>query len=94
METKTTSAQFNLNWGDAVKGLILAVLSAVLTMVYATLETGSMDFNWSEIGRTALITTVAYLLKNFVSPTQVVVTKVPDSVTEKVQKGTAQVQIK
>jgi putative exporter of polyketide antibiotics len=58
------STFLNLNLSDFVKGLILAVLTSVLTIVYDVVQTGSLSFDWKHIGTAAITTAIAYLLKN------------------------------
>ena len=53
-----------LNLGDFEKGLILAVISAVLTYAYDITQTGTLNFDWKKIGAIALTAGIAYLLKN------------------------------
>ena len=55
---------FTLNSSDFLKGLIMAVLSTVITVVYQTVETGSLIFDWKAIGTMALTTALAYIMKN------------------------------
>lgn len=55
---------FNLNSTDFIKGLIMAVLSTVITVVYQTVEAGSLVFDWKAIGTMALTTALAYIMKN------------------------------
>jgi hypothetical protein len=54
----------NLNSTDFLKGLIMAVLSSVITVVYQTVELGSLVFDWKAIGTMALTTALAYIMKN------------------------------
>jgi len=54
----------NLNSTDFLKGLIMAVLSTVITVVYQTIEAGSLVFDWKAIGTMALTTALAYIMKN------------------------------
>lgn len=61
------SKYFSLNSADFIKGLILAVLTSVLTIVYNTLQAGSLVFDWKSIGTTALTTAIAYLMKNLLT---------------------------
>ena len=58
------STFLNLNNKDFIKGLIVAVLSAVITIVYNTVQTGSLTFDWKAIGLTALSSAIAYIMKN------------------------------
>jgi hypothetical protein len=58
-----------LNWLDLGKGLIVAILSSILTVIYTTLQAGGLTFNWKEILTVGLTSAVAYLIKNlFTSP--------------------------
>jgi putative exporter of polyketide antibiotics len=61
------STLFNLNATDLVKGLVLAVLTTVLTIVYDIVQSGSLVFDWKHIATAAITTAIAYLLKNFLS---------------------------
>lgn len=54
----------SLNSKDFIKSLILTVLSAVITIIYTSLQAGSIDFDWKKIGVTAITTALAYILKN------------------------------
>jgi hypothetical protein len=58
------STFLNLNSNDFLKGLIMAVLSSVITVVYQTVEAGSLTFDWKAIGTMALTTALAYIMKN------------------------------
>ena len=57
------SKLWTLNWFDVGKGLLVAVLSAVLTVVYQSIEAGSLAFNWKAIGLVASAAAVSYLMK-------------------------------
>jgi hypothetical protein len=64
------SGFLQLNWNDFLKGLIVAVVSAPLTVIAQTLSTGSFVFDWKAVAGTAGAALGAYLLKNlFSSPT-------------------------
>lgn len=54
----------NLNSSDFLKGLLMAVLSSVITVVYQTVEAGSLVFDWKAIGTIALTSALAYITKN------------------------------
>jgi hypothetical protein len=58
------STFFNLNGADFIKGLLMAVLSSVITVVYQTIEAGSLVFDWKAIGTIALTSGLAYIMKN------------------------------
>ena len=54
----------NLDSTDFIKGLIMAVISTVITVVYQTVESGSLTFDWKAIGTMALTSALAYIIKN------------------------------
>ena len=56
----------NLNWRDFLKGLLLAILSAVITFVYGVVQSGtSFDGEFFKAaGVVAVTTLLAYLSKN------------------------------
>ena len=58
------STFLNLNSSDFIKGLIMAVLSSVITVVYQTVEAGSLTFDWKAIGTMAITSALAYIMKN------------------------------
>lgn len=58
------SAFLTLNSKDFLKGLVIAVLTAVITIIYTSVQAGSLDFDWKAIGVTALSSALAYIMKN------------------------------
>lgn len=58
------SSFLKLSWVDFGKGLLIAVLSAVFTVIYTTVQSGSLTFDWKTIGITALASALAYVSKN------------------------------
>lgn len=61
------STFLNLNVNDLIKGLAVAVITSVLTIIYGTLQTGSLAFDWSAIATAALTSAIAYLMKNLLT---------------------------
>ena len=53
-----------LNLGDFERGLIVAVLSAVLTVIYQSVSTGSFVINWTSVLAVAAASGISYILKN------------------------------
>lgn len=90
--TTTTSKQFTLNIRDILKGLLVAVLTPVFTIIITSLEAGSLVFDWVAIGTTAAVAGLTYLLKNFFTPGVIMVHN-PEA-AKAVKEGTAEVQIK
>jgi hypothetical protein len=60
-----------LNTADFIKGLLMAVLSTVITIAYQTVEAGSLVFDWKTIGTMALTSALAYIMKNLLTNSQV-----------------------
>jgi hypothetical protein len=58
------SSFLTLNTRDFVKGLFIAVITAVITVVYTTIQTGTLSFDWKVISTTALSAALAYIMKN------------------------------
>ena len=67
-----TSNLFNLNFRDVTKGLIVAIGSAVVSVINTTLQAGSLTFDWKQVGTFALAAGISYLAKNFLTPASIV----------------------
>jgi hypothetical protein len=67
-----TSPLYRLDLQDAVKGLGIAVGGAVISAIETSLNSNSLTFNWKQIGMTALAAGLAYLGKNFFSPSKLI----------------------
>lgn len=90
-QTTTTSKQWTLSAVDFLKGLLMAVISAVLTFVATSINSGSVHFDWKAIGVVALITAISYLAKNFGTPSAIII-KNPE-LAEEVKAGDAEVKV-
>jgi len=78
METKVIlSEKFSLQWRDALKSLVMTVITAVLTSIYeAVQKEGDLaNLNWKVIVTTAIIAGVGYLIKNGVFEPAKVITQ-------------------
>ena len=58
------STFLSLNSKDFIKGLVVAVLSSVVAILYSTVQTGSLAFDWTTIGTVALTSALGYIMKN------------------------------
>ena len=61
------SELFKLNWNDFFKGLIVAVLSAVITFLYDLVQAGDFVLNAELLNKVLTVSAsalLAYLLKN------------------------------
>jgi branched-subunit amino acid transport protein len=57
----------SLNKKDFLKGLVVAVLTAVITVIYTTIESGTLTFDWKAIAMAALSAALAYITKNLLT---------------------------
>lgn len=88
-----SSKQFTINVSDVVKGLIMAVLVPVMTIISQSLEAGSLTFDWKAISIAAVAGFVGYIVKNFLTPTSITVKPVSNEEAEAVKKGEAEVVV-
>jgi hypothetical protein len=93
MATVTTSKQFRLNLNDWWKGLIMAVLTPVFTIITQSLDAGTLTFNWKSIVIAAMAGMMAYLAKNFFTKPEIVIKNASDETVEAVKSGDAEVKI-
>jgi hypothetical protein len=91
--TVTTSKRFSLNWQDIWKGLKMAVILPALTTIYTSLEAGKLDFDWKTIGMTAALGFIGYLIKNFISPPEIVIKDPSAAAIDAVNDGTAEAKV-
>lgn len=89
----TSSKRFSLNINDFWKGLIMAVLGAIVGFVQGVIESGELVFDWKAIWRLALGAAIAYLAKNFFDKPKIVVTDVSDKTIDAVKDGSADVKV-
>lgn len=57
------SQLWKLTKNDYLKGLVVAVIAAVLTVILQTLQNG-LTINWNEVITVALTAGIGYILKN------------------------------
>ena len=88
-----TSKQFSLNARDLVKGLIMAVILPVLNVIQQSIEAGSFTLDWKRIGLLAAGGFIAYLIKNFLTPAEVVVTGVKNDTINDIKAGDADIKV-
>lgn len=87
--TTTTSKQFSLNVSDAVKGFVIAVLTPVLYLVQELIP----GWNIPPIAKAAIAAAVAYIIKNFLTPSAIVITDAPQSQIDAVNAGRMDVKL-
>lgn len=84
----STSAKL-LGLSDFWKGLIVAIITAPLTIIYTSIQAGKFDIDWKAILLVAAAGLVSYLLKNLGSAPVTTITPAPgatagESVTVKI----------
>lgn len=55
------SQLFKVNGYDLLKGFIVSIISAVLTLLLTQLQSGNID--WKAVSTVALISAISYILK-------------------------------
>lgn len=93
MATQASSGPFALNLKDVLKGLIMAVLVPIVTIIMNSINQGTLTFNWKQIGIAAVGGFIGYLIKNFLTPAQIVITDPSKSQVEAVKDGRAEAKI-
>jgi len=87
-QTVTTSpGAWKLNSRDFIRGLLMAVIGAVISIAYDSINAGNFDFNWSALGKGALVAGLSYLLKNLGTPSEIVIVNPPAQQLEDVKNG-------
>lgn len=61
---------FKLKLSDWTKGLLVAVLTAPVTMIQQVLATGSFEFNWKTIFAVGIAGGLGYVIKNLLTNSQ------------------------
>ena len=64
MDTSCFSKLGTVKLSDFWRGLIIAVITAILTVIYQSVSTGTLKFDWQVIVTTGLTAGIAYILKN------------------------------
>ncbi|MDR3551238.1 MAG: hypothetical protein P4L31_07535 [Candidatus Babeliales bacterium] len=60
-----TSSLFSLDWKDGAKGLLMAIIGAIISVVTASINAGNFNITWAAIWHGAVVAGFAYLTKNF-----------------------------
>lgn len=59
-----------LNWSDFSKGIIVAILTAVLTYIANALQVSGLNLDWQQVLSVAIIAGIGYLSKQFLSDSE------------------------
>jgi hypothetical protein len=55
---------WTVHMGDWGRGLVVAIMTAPLTIIYQSVSAGSLTFDWKAIITTAITGGLAYIMKN------------------------------
>ena|ERR1700721_4299072 len=69
-----TSKQGAINMTDLKNSFIAAVVAPLIPIITESLQAGSFTINWKSIGIAAALGFVTWIGKNFVQPSQTIVT--------------------
>ena len=61
------SGFLSLDTKDFIKGLLLSVFTSVISIVYTSVQSGSLVFDKKTIATTALTTALGYIMKNLLT---------------------------
>lgn len=85
----TTSKQFTLGLSDGLKSFFIAIATPVLYILQELIP----GWNVSPILKAAISATIAYLLKNFLTPGKIIVTGATPEVMKDVKEGVIDVKV-
>jgi len=54
----------NIDLNDFSKGLLVAVLTSVISIIYTTISSGTLNIDWHFVLSTALTSGLGYIVKN------------------------------
>jgi hypothetical protein len=69
-----TSDSGKINVKDFLNSLLAAVVAPVIPIVTESLQAGSLTINWKSIGVAAALGFVTWIAKNFIQPSQTIIT--------------------
>lgn len=88
METKVTVLkQWSLQGRDFIRGLVIAVISPVFTILIQSLQAEEVTVNWKSIMNVAIIAFLTYISKNLAEPTKAVVSAPTPEVIDNVKQA-------
>lgn len=92
--TVQTNKQFTINYRDAARGLLIAVLTSVLGVIYgAIFQGGFANIDWNKVLEFAALSGLSYLIKNYFTPSEIVINNPPQEEIEAVKKNKSEVII-
>lgn len=62
-----TSGFLSINWRDFGKGLLVAMLTAIVNFIMPLFQAGNYHIDWKVFGTTVLAAFIAYISKNLLT---------------------------
>lgn len=91
MKEIITSKIYSLNKSDLLKAALIATLTPVLVLIQNSLDSGSLTFDWKALGMAAIGGFLAYLTKNFFTPSKLILPvsvkdQIPDAIDNEIKE--------
>jgi hypothetical protein len=65
--------QFLLNARDFLRGSLVSVITAALTVIQNSVQDGQFTFHWKNVATISITAFIAYILKNWLEPSNTTV---------------------
>ncbi len=72
-----TSKQFLLDARDVLRGLLVAAITGGIDVIQSSFANGQFTFQWKSVGSYALYGGIAYIVKNWLTPSKTIVEMKP-----------------
>lgn len=72
-QTVTTSRQWVVNLKDALQAAEIAAVGAVMDLIGVSVNAGSLNFNWQQMGKAGLLAGLASLWYSFKSKSKTII---------------------
>lgn len=80
METSNTQTQVittgdrgTLQMRDLVRGLLITVASAALTIIYESIQAGNWRVDWEHVLHTSVVAGIVYIIKQYLEPAKIII---------------------
>lgn len=93
MANLVASSQYSINGTDFWRGMLMAVLTPIVFIIASSVNAGSLVFDWHGILIAGISGGLAYLIKNFFTPTAITVVDPSKASVDAVKEGTAEIRV-
>lgn len=92
-QTIVTAGQGKLTTRDWLMGLLMAVGSPVIAIIWDCIEKGNFKFDWGMLAKVAGSAAAMYIFKNLSDKSKIVVTGASDELIKAVKDGAKEVRV-